>query len=132
MKAKTMQKIILISTILLITSCQTSAPSNYELNRRSGLGLEQDQGVTPEQSVDKDLSAIRTSRLPAKSAQMPARLPPIVEKVWVYDQIINDGEWMQGTWVFVEVESAKWLPEVDSGSGSFIDTGKVGIKKVRK
>lgn len=127
-----MKKTIFASTILLATGCQTSAPSNYELNRRSGLSLEEDQGVTTEQSVDKDLSAIRTSRLPAKSAQMPARLPPIVEKVWVYDQIINEGEWMQGTWVFVEVERAKWLPEVDSGSGSFIDSGKVGIKKAPK
>lgn len=119
-------------TVLVATGCQTSAPSNYELNRRSGLSLEGDQGTTPTEATDKDLAGIRTSRLPAKSAQMPARLPPIVEKIWVYDQIINEGEWLQGTWVFVEVEKAKWLPEVDSGSGSFIDSGKIGVKKDQK
>lgn len=126
-----MKKITIAAGLLAVTGCQTSAPSNYELNRRSGLGVETDQGVPPTEAVDKDLAGIRTSRLPAKNPQMPARLPPIVEKVWVYDQIINEGEWLQGTWVFVEVEKAKWLPEVDSGSGSFIDSGKVRIKKAK-
>ena len=113
-----------------LCACQTMAPSNYELNRRSGLGVSLDRG-DEEGSRKGELSRIRTGRLPSKEAVMPARIAPVIEKIWVYDQIVNEGEWMQGTWIFIEVEKAKWLPEIDSGNGSFIDTGKVGFSKKR-
>jgi hypothetical protein len=122
-------KIAAVLLVVLVSGCQTMAESKYELNRRSGLGLDEDQGTTGGVVVDKDMASIRTGRMPARAAQMPVRLPPVIEKVWVYDQIINDGQWIQGTWLFVEIEGSRWLSEVDSGSGSFIDSGRVGIKK---
>ncbi len=122
-------KIAILLIVVLISGCQTMAESKYELNRRSGLGLDEDQGKNGGALTDKDLASLRTGRMPARAPQMPVRLPPVIEKVWVYDQIINDGQWIQGTWLFVEIEGSRWLSEVDSGSGSFIDSGKVGIKK---
>ena len=114
--------------LIALTSCQTMAPSNYELNRRSGLSVTADTEDN-EDARKGELAKIRTGRLPSKNPLMPARVAPVIEKIWVYDQIVNEGEWMQGTWIFIEVEKAKWLPELDSGHGSFIDTGKVRISK---
>jgi hypothetical protein len=122
----------MLAIVAVTAGCQTMAESNYELNRRSGLGLEADKGQPADSVLNKDMAALRTSRMPARAPHMPVRLPPIVEKVWVYDQIINDGQWLQGTWLFVEVEGPRWLSEIDSGSGSFLDSGKVGIKKSSK
>lgn len=126
-----MKNLLTVMTVITIlsTGCQTTAESNYELNRRSGLGIEEDQGKAASDTLGKDMASLRTSRIPGRPAQMPVRLPPVVEKIWVYDQIINDGQWMQGTWIFLEVEGSRWLSEIDSGSGSFLDNGKVGIKK---
>ena len=123
-------KYIAIVILSALCACQTTAPSNYELNRRSGLGVSLDR-ENKEEARRGELSKVRTGRLPSKEAVMPARVAPVIEKIWMYDQIVNEGEWMQGTWIFIEVEKAKWLPELDSGYGSFIDTGKVGINKKR-
>ncbi len=123
------KKMAMALLVVLATGCQTMAESKYELNRRSGLGLDEDQGTNTGDVASKDMASLRTGRIPARAPQMPVRLAPVIEKVWVYDQIINDGQWLQGTWLFVEIEGARWLSEVDSGPGSFIDSGKVGIKK---
>ena len=123
-------KYIALVMLSALGACQTTAPSNYELNRRSGLGVSLDS-ENIEEARRGELSKVRTGRLPSKEAVMPARVAPVIEKIWMYDQIVNEGEWMQGTWIFIEVEKAKWLPELDSGYGSFIDTGKVGISKKR-
>ena len=112
---------------LLMKACATSAPSNYELNRRSGLDITRDKGETKQETLDRELKNVRTGTAVGTVAKMPARLPPVVEKIWVYDQIVNDGQWLQGTWIFVEVDEAKWLPEIDSGSGSFLDTKTIKI-----
>ena len=113
----------------ILAACQTTAPSNYELNRRSGLGVSLD--TEAKVSNKGELSKIRTGRMPSKEAVMPVRVAPLIEKIWVYDQIVNEGEWMQGTWMFIEVEKAKWLPEVETGYGSFIETKKISISKKR-
>lgn len=74
------------------------------------------------------MSLIRTGPTTSKSAEMPARIPPVIAKVWVYDQLINGNQWLQGTWLFIEVDRGRWLPEVDSGHGNFAETGRVEIK----
>lgn len=121
-------KIIILATFSGINSaCQTTAPSHYELNRRSGLSISVDDPKSQKDSTG-EVSQIRAGRLPSKDAFAPARTAPVIEKVWVYDQIINDGQWLQGTWIFLEVEKAKWLPEIDIGQGSFLETGKVQMQ----
>ncbi len=44
-----------------------------------------------------------------KAGVAPARTKPWIEKVWVHDQEIDGGYWLQGTWVFLEVEPGRWL-----------------------
>ncbi len=53
---------------------------------------------------------------------MPARTAPVVRKVWVADQKLEDGSWVQGTWMFVEVAPARWLYEVDPGAAPFVES----------
>jgi hypothetical protein len=121
-------QLIFFAAFSCITSaCQTTAPSHYELNRRSGLSISVDDPASQTDSTG-EVGQIRTGRLPSKDAFAPARTAPVIEKVWVYDQIINDGQWLQGTWIFLEVEKAKWLPEIDIGQGSFLETGKVQMQ----
>jgi len=114
-----MKVAITLFAALAITSCQTTAPSNYELNRRSGVpvALDSIDDETSDETIGKDLSKIRTGTALSKDPRMPVRLPGVVEKVWVYGHRINDRHWLQDTWIFVEVDREKWLGEIDSGEG---------------
>ncbi len=51
---------------------------------------------------------------------MPARVAPVVRRIWVSDQHLPDGSWLQGTWLFIEVEPSRWLDEVDPGGAPFV------------
>ena len=125
-----MKKLLLLSLFASV-GCQTTAPSNYELNRRSGIpvALDSSEELTSDESIEGDLSNLRTGTALSKAARMPVRLPGVVEKVWVYGHRVNEKHWMQGTWVFVEVDSEKWLGEVDSGEGEFFEKEKKPEKK---
>lgn len=109
-----MIKLTLFATfVFAATGCAiTRAPTDYELDRRSGLALPTDDDKNDLKSTKVET----TSSLP-KSATMPARLPPIVERIWVTDKRIGSG-WLQGTWLWVEVENGKWLMDVDPGGAS--------------
>ena len=126
-------KIYLITLSLftvMLNGCATNAPTNYELNRRSGLSVSVDkEEVSEEELVAGDLSKVKTRRGPSKGSMMTARLPPIVEKVWVYDQLVNNDQWMQGTWIFIEVDKGRWLPEIEVGPGDFLKSGKIELKR---
>lgn len=102
-----------ISIVALLQACATSAPSNYELNRRSGLDIAVDKEDFAEEQLEEDMKFFKVVEREGRSTQMPARTGPVIEKIWAYDQIINDGNWMQGTWIYIEVEPSKWLPEVE-------------------
>ena len=67
-----------------------------------------------------------------KPASLPIREQPVVAKVWVRDQILDGGHWMQGTWIFVEVESSRWSGEsVAAPSNGGRDGGKrLGARRV--
>lgn len=95
-------RITLLSTALIAGSaCTTMAPSSYELNRRSGLAIGPDSGEAVEMPaiLFKSESGV---------GELPQRLPPRLEKVWVFDQAVNDNAWLYGTWVVLEVEQARW------------------------
>lgn len=116
-----MKFLLLFAVMNLTLACQTMAPSNYELNRRAGLPVSLDnEDETGNSNVEENISKFRSGTANSKEADMPVRLPGVVEKVWVYGQEINETHWMQGTWVFVEVDNEKWLGEVDTGSGDWV------------
>ena len=108
---------ILISLLLIssITGCVISrAPTTYELDRRAGM-------LPPNQNqVKDDLTKMQTNSNIARKTQMPERLPPLVEKIWISSQILPDGSKLDGTWMWIEVDHARWLDENDPGSASLL------------
>ena len=48
-----------------------------------------------------------------KVATEPIRTDPRIEKVWIYNQEINDGTYLQGTYVFFQVDNGYWLSPSD-------------------
>ena len=99
-----------VLAIAFVTSCVTRAPTENELDRRAGLAPiaaaddrrdeleEQLKGLHPITGKDKP------TRLPLRSS---ARL----ERVWVYDQELDGGYWLQGTYLYLEVEPGRWIEE---------------------
>ena len=130
MEMKTMRKLTVVLIILFVMGCQTTAPTSYELNRRSGVPVALDtEDQDTSETVDKDLSKIRTGTALPKDPRKPVRLPGVVEKVWVYGHRVNEKHWLQDTWIFVEVDQEKWLGEIDSGEGGFSDEIPATAKK---
>lgn len=106
--------VFFIFPTIFMTSCLTRAPTTYELDRRAGM-------LPPNQiQVQDDLAKMQTSSNVARQAQMPARLSPLVEKIWVNSQILPDGSKLDGTWMWIEVEKSKWLDENDPGSAPLV------------
>ena len=96
-----MTKMLIFS--LLLTSCITRAPSDYELDRRAGL--------TPSVEVPlnvKELSKLEKIHKTDTSGGAPMRTSPWIEKVWVYDQSLGKDFWMKGTYIYMEVEATSW------------------------
>lgn len=88
---------------LMTTGCLTRAPSDYELDRRAGFtppGATSDRSATELQKLGAVKSEIKPSLVPVRRA---AR----VEKIWVFDQTI-DNRVLQHTWLFVEVDKGGW------------------------
>jgi hypothetical protein len=97
---------------LLLPGCLVRAPTTHELDRRAGL-----------LAVDRTdaLAQVHTSSTVPRSPQMPVRLPPLVEKVWVSDLPLGPDARLQGTWLYLEVDRGRWLDEVDPGGAPLLD-----------
>ena len=96
-----MTKTIIFS--LLLTSCITRAPSEYELDRRAGL--------TPSVEVpisEKEIAKLEKIHKTDAIGGAPVRTSPWIEKVWVYDQSLGKDYWLQGTYIYMEVEPTSW------------------------
>ncbi len=87
--------------LLLLTqlSCLSRAPTDYELDKRAGRAPEQVAPAPLALSVDS-----HDTKPPAG----PMLVPPEIVPVWIYGHSQTDGTWLQGTWVFVEVQPARW------------------------
>jgi hypothetical protein len=107
---------------LICMGCFKRAPSSYELDKRAGQPL---PPAEPAYETSKSLKKqrfeepLRTTSTIAPAVRMPARTAPVIRKVWVADQTLPDGSWLQGTWWYVEVEPSHWLHEIDPGSAPF-------------
>lgn len=134
-----MIKKILFSTLLLapliLSGCSSTTPSEFELDRRSGLT----PSVSLQTQAINNLSDVHVLSDENKKSYMPARTEPVVQKVWVYDQRLGPN-WLQGTWYFIEIEASHWLNEVDPGSNTLVNsidtnnysTPKIDDQKVKK
>jgi hypothetical protein len=98
-------------SLLVSIGCVSRAPTKCELDKRSGLyptsycDGEQVQGTSAPQALSASVGSTHATGLPVREG-------PVVAKVWVADQVLDGGHWMQGTWLFVEVESSRWSGEV--------------------
>lgn len=105
---------LFVLSILFLTGCAiTRADSGYELNRRVGLPIPGED----DEPLKKDKLGSASNF--AKTPYMPARLPPVVERVWLFDRKIGN-YWQQGTWIWVEVAPGRWLNETDPGGAPLL------------
>lgn len=114
--------------LLFMASCSHTAPSNYELDRRTGWSVVGSDAIDPA----KEMSHLGVGNklvggVEKKEADWPGRFPSTLEKVWIYDQKLGE-HWMQGTWVFLEVEPERWVSEFEEKR----PLRKVEIKDQRK
>jgi hypothetical protein len=96
-----------LTFLCMFPACVSRAPTDCELDKRSGLypssfceGKPENGSVEP---VQGDAPAT------VKLNEIPVRSEPLVKRVWIHDQILEGGHWMQGTWAYIEVEPSKWL-----------------------
>lgn len=105
-------KNLVLPLLVTMAGCASRAPSDYELDRRAGLV----PSVEVER-VAREAGSIRQAPGAAKAAREPARSSPRLERIWVYDQELDGGYWLQGTYVYLEVEPGRWLEAAPPAGG---------------
>lgn len=108
------------------SGCLVRAPTSYELDKRAGNGIPPADPAYehPRRYRRKGVSfeePLRSTSGIAPAPLMPARTAPVIRRVWVADQTLPDGSWLQGTWWFMEVEPSNWLHEIDPGAAPFAE-----------
>lgn len=104
-------KIIVSSLVLSLAciSCVSRAPSTYQLDKQAGLAP-QNEDAEP----DVKLADIFPIQGLFKEAKEPTRSAPSVEKVWVYDQENEDGSFLQGTYLYFQMDDGHWVNPGDA------------------
>lgn len=93
-------------------SCVTRAPSDYELDRRAGR-LPKKEDKTSYKAISKEIHEIKgQNKVPVK----PTRIAPRIENIWIYNQELNDGTYLQGTFLFIQIDNGYWLNPSDQKS----------------
>lgn len=98
----------------LAFGCVSRAPSDCELDKRAGVYPSSFCDIENAKTVPSE--AVRGEPVRPKAAALPVRDEPVVAKVWVHDQILDGGNWLQGTWLFIEVEPSQWARSVERGA----------------
>lgn len=106
MQRKISRYFVICFSLSALIGCVSRAPSDCELDKRSGLYpssfCENTSNSDDKVEKNKSVSNIRPSSIPVRSE-------PLIKRVWVNDQILEGGHWMQGTWIYIEVEPSKWV-----------------------
>ena len=127
-----MKKTLLSSPVLVLVAgaaagCVSRAPTECELDRRSG--LYPSSYCDSEAATKAPPAALSAAAsLPStKPAPVPVREQPTVARVWIHDQLLEGGILMEGTWAFIEVEPSRWARE---GQGPlFVPSRTVGARE---
>jgi hypothetical protein len=127
-----MKKTLLSSPTLFLLAgaaagCVSRAPTECELDRRSGLyPSSYCDSEAAKKAPPAALAAAATSPS-TKPAPVPVREQPTVARVWIHDQLLEGGILMEGTWAFIEVEPSRWARE---GQGPlFVPSRTVGARE---
>ncbi len=106
-----------------LSACVSRAPTDCELDKRSG---QYPSSFCDEKDAKKDSPAPEVSGSrslnPSRKPSIPIREEAQIARVWVADQKIDGGHWMQGTWIFVELEGSRW-------SGESLSSGENGASE---
>jgi|GEM_PF-4294868 len=109
--------------------CVSRAPTDCELDKRSGLYTssfcDKDEVASAGERPALVREVVATSEI--KHASIPIREQPVIARIWVRDQLLDGGHWMQGTWLFVEVAPSRWSGE--SASGRTVAVRKLGSRR---
>lgn len=114
----------LLLAALGTSGCLRRAPTTFELDKRAGNPV---PPAAPEYEQPRRKRGrqfdepMRTTSTISPAPVLPARTAPVIRRVWVADQALPDGSWLQGTWWYIEVEPSRWLYEVDPGSAPFAE-----------
>lgn len=107
--------------------CVSRAPTECELDRRSGLYPSSYCDNEAAKKAPTASLAVNAVSLSTKHAPVPVREQPTVARVWIHDQLLEDGTLMEGTWAFIEVEPSRWARE---GQGPlFLPSRTVGARE---
>ena len=100
------KKLVLIAILCILkTSCSSVDSSNYELDRRSG--LEVYSGSNKDED-EKKIIRVERGLKEEKYKDMPRRVPALIEKVWVYDQQLEGGHWLNGSYLYIKVKESSF------------------------
>lgn len=100
--------VVCLLTSGVLTSCVTRAPSKYELDMQAGR-FPKHKGQKLEKKITENIEQIKKINTNQKPSNEPVLLVPRIEKVWVYDQELNDILYFQGTYVYLRIDNGRWL-----------------------
>jgi hypothetical protein len=120
-------KVLSLLTLVVFPACVSRAPTDCELDKRAG---QYPSSFCDEKDAKKDTPApsVSGSRSlnPSRKPSIPIREEAQIARVWVADQKIDGGHWMQGTWIFVELEGSRWSGESLSSNENAASENQLG------
>ena len=99
--------VLFLSLSCIVGGCVSRAPTDCELDKRSGLYPSSFCKETADKGAVEPTQGATAANV--KPNEIPVRSEPLVKRVWIHDQILEGGHWMQGTWAYIEVEPSKWV-----------------------
>ena len=118
-----------LALFIVVPGCLSRAPTSYELDKRSSSGSLGQAGL-PDTANSKDaLQGARFSSQVEKETFQPVRVQALIEKIWVYDQQLGPA-WLQGSWLYIEVQPAQWFDAIDPGSAPFVYSAPASLQGV--
>lgn len=79
----------------------TRAPSKNELDNKSGVL----SFYSEKEKSDQIYDVVGMT----KESKNPTQTKPKIVKLWVYDQEINSGTYLQGTYLFLQIDKGHWV-----------------------
>lgn len=107
----TLRFVMLFGLCGLLSACVSRAPTDCELDRRSGLYPSSYCDTEAAKKAQPAALAAAATSLGTRPAPVPVREQPTVARVWIHDQLLEGGTLMEGTWAFIEVEPSRWARE---------------------
>lgn len=118
---------ILMTASAAFVGCVSRAPTECELDKRAGVYPSSFCGASTAPTPSE--SSLKGSRLSAKQAGLiPVRSQPLVKKVWASEHMIEGGHWMEGAWLYLEIEPSQWMGSAPRPTNSVSTPSSLPVK----